>query len=109
MKSSRLLLWAESWSTDVGASELDAEDTLHVAEDLLVWLCGTVLERSDDLWGGVALGGQVFLCHLWLHLLALGGDGATDDLTDGVWLDDVVGAIDLGQVLALDSWLRGLV
>lgn len=105
---SSLLLWSESWSTNVGTSQLDAENALHVGEHLLVWSGGTVLELLDNGGSGVAFGGQVLLGHLWLHLLALGRDGVTDNLADGVWLDDIVRAVDLGQVLALDTWLGGL-
>lgn len=105
---SSLLLWSESWSTNVGTSQLDAENALHVGEHLLVWSGGTVLELLDNGGSGVALGGQVLLGHLWLHLLALGRDGVTDNLADGVWLDDIVRAVNLGQVLALNTWLGGL-
>ena len=108
LMSARLLLWSESWSTNVGTSELDTENALHVGKDLLVWSGGSVLELSDNGWSGVALGGQVLLGHLWLHLLALGGDGAADDLADGSWLDDIIRAVDLGQVLTLNTRLGGL-
>lgn len=105
---SSLLLWSEPWSTNVGTSQLDAENALHVGEHLLVWSGGTVLELLNNRGGGVALGGQVLLGHLWLHLLALGRDGVTDNFADRVWLDDIVGAVDLGQMLSLDTWLGGL-
>ena len=102
---SSLLFWSESWGTNVGTSQLDAENALHVGEHLLVWSGGTVLELLDNGGGGVALGGQVLLGHLWLHLLALGRDGVTDNLADSVGLDDIVGAVDLGQMLSLNTWL----
>lgn len=105
---SRLLLWSESWGTNIGTSQLDAENALHVGKDLLIRGCGSVLELGDNGGGSVALGSQVLLGHLWLHLLALCGDGVADGLADGGWLDNVVGAVDLGQVLALDTWLGGL-
>jgi hypothetical protein len=38
----------------------------------------------------VALGRQVLLRHLRLHLRALVGDHGTDFFTDCVWLDDIV-------------------
>lgn len=105
---SSLLLWSKSWSTNVGTSQLDSENALHIGEHLLVWSGGTVLELLNNGGGGVAFGCQVLLGHLWLHLLTLGRDGVTNHLADGVWLDDIVGAVDLGQVLSLNTWLRGL-
>lgn len=104
-----LFLLGELLSTDVSASELDVEHTLHGAEDLLVGCRGATLEVLDDGHGGVALGGQLLLG----HLVALLGTAALDRVSDGVAhglrLDDVVAAVDLGQVLALGGTrLRGL-
>jgi hypothetical protein len=101
------LLVGELGGTNVGAAQLDVEDTLHGGQDLLVGGSGSPLKVSDDTLGGVALGGQVLLGHLGLHLLTGLGDDVADLLAHGVGLDDVVGSIHLGQTLALDA-ARGL-
>ena len=54
---SSLLLWSESWSTNVGTPQLDTENALHIGEHFLVWSGGTVLELLNNGGGGVALGG----------------------------------------------------
>jgi hypothetical protein len=53
--------------------------------------------------GGVALGRQILLRHLGLHLLSLLGDGIADLLADRVGLDDVVAAVYLCEMLAFDA------
>ena len=102
------LLLSKLRGTDVVAAQLDVEDPLHVAEDLLVGLGGAALEVGDDGGGGVAAGGEVLLGHLGLGGLAGLGDGGADVLADGVGLDDVVGAVDLREALALGAALGGL-
>lgn len=97
---SHLLLLGELGSANVGTAKLDVEHPLHGGKHLLVRGGGASLEVSDDTLGGVALGGEVLLCHLGLHLLPGTGDGIADGLADCVGLDDVVGAIDLGETLA---------
>lgn len=96
-----LLFLGELLCSDVRASQLDVEDTLHGTQDLLVGRSGTALEVLDDGDGGVALGGEFLLG----HLVALVGtallDGIGNLVADGLGLDNVVAAVDLGQVLAL--------
>lgn len=95
-----LFLLGKLGGTNVAAAELDVEDTLHVGEDLLVGGGGTTLKVGNDGLGGVALGGEVLLGHLGLHLLTGLGDDVADALADGVGLDNVVGSVDLGETLA---------
>jgi hypothetical protein len=104
-----LLLWTELWRTNITSSQLDAQNSLHISQDLLIRGGGATLEIGYNRWGSVALGGEVLLRELWLHLLAAIGDGTTDNLADCVWLDNVVGSIDLGQMLTFTtSGLRTL-
>lgn len=105
---SSLLLRRESRLPDIATTQLDAKHALHVPQDLLVRGGGAALEVGDDALGGVALGGEVFLGHLGLHLLAPLGDDGADVLADGRGLDDVVGPVDLGEMLAFDTWAGGL-
>lgn len=95
------LLVGELGGTNVAAAELDVEDTLHVGEDLLVGSGSATLKVGNDGLCGVALGGEVLLGHLGLHLLTGLGDDVANLLADGVGLDDLVGAVDLGHALAL--------
>lgn len=78
------------------AAQLDVEDALHGAQDLLVRDGGTALELGDDAGGGVAPRGEVLLCHLGLHLLPGCADGVSDYFAHRVWLDDVVATVYLG-------------
>ena len=102
------LLLRELGCPDVIAPQLDVQHLLHGAEHLLVGLRGAALEVGDDRRRGVAAGGEVLLGHLGLDLLAGLGDGGADVLADGVGLDDVVGAVDLGEALAIGVALGGL-
>jgi len=106
-----LLLGAELGLADAGAPQLDVEDALHGGEHLLVGGCGAALKVGDDGLGGVALCGEVLLGHLGLNLLTGSRDDIADGLADGVGLDDVVGAVDLGEALAFNggAGLRGIV
>lgn len=61
---------------------------------------GAALKVLDDGHGGVALGGEFLLCHLVSFLGTALLDGIGDGETDGLGLDDIVAAVDLGQVLA---------
>lgn len=93
---------------NVAAAQLDVEDALHGRQHLLVRGGGAALKVGDDGGRRVALGGQVLLRHLGLHLLTRRRDDVADLLADRLGLDDVVGPVDLGQVLALDGGSRGL-
>lgn len=103
-----LLLGGELGSANVATPQLNVEDPLHGGEDLLIGGAGAALEVGDNCGSGVALGGEVLLGHLRLHLGSGLGDGVADLLADGVGLDDVVGAVDLGEALAFDGGLGGL-
>jgi hypothetical protein len=96
-----LLLLGELWGANVSAAKLDVEHPLHGGKNLLVRSRGASLKVGDDTLGGIALGGEVLLRHLRLHLLSGAGDGIADGLADCVGLDNVVGAIDLGETLAI--------
>lgn len=62
--------------------------------------CAT-LKVTDDVGRCVALGGQVLLCHLGLHLLPGGADGVTDYLAYCVGLDNVVATVDFCEMLTI--------
>lgn len=72
----------------------NVEHPLHVAQQFLVWSCGSALEIGDDCGGGVALGGKVLLCHgRSLVVLGLGaclGDGLSDGGANSLRLHDIV-------------------
>lgn len=97
---SSLLLLGELFGTDPSTTELDVKHTLHGTEDLLVGRGGTALEVLDDSHGGVALGGEFLLGHLVALLGTALLDSVSDEVADSLGLDDVVAAVDLGQVLA---------
>jgi hypothetical protein len=96
----RLFLFGELLSTNVCATELNIEHTLHRAKNLLIGGGGTTLEVLDNGHGGVALGGEFLLSHLVALLSAASLDSITDGVADSLRLDDVVATVDLGQVLA---------
>jgi hypothetical protein len=102
-KALSLLLGGKLGRTKVASAELDVEHALHGGEHLLVRRSGTALKLGDDVLCGVALCGQVLLGHLGLHLLTGSSNDITDFLADCVGLDDVVGAVDLGQTLTLTT------
>lgn len=99
MLPSCLLLLGEFGSANVAAAQLDVEDALHVGKDLLVGGSGAALKVGDNGLSGVALCGEVLLGHLGLHLLTGLRDDVADGLANGVWLDNVVGSVDLGETL----------
>lgn len=86
---------------DARASQFDVEDTLEGGEHFLVGLGSTPLEIGNDSRCGVALGSEVFLGHLGLHLGTLLLDGVAYVLADRFWFDDLVAAVDLGHALTL--------
>jgi hypothetical protein len=102
-----LFLLRELLSTDVGTTEFNIQHALHGTEYLLVGGGGATLEVLDDGDGGVALGGEFLLGHLVALLVAALLDGIADDGADGLRLDDVVAAVDLGEVLAFGSACLG--
>jgi hypothetical protein len=104
-----LLLGSELGSTDITTPQLDVENALHGPENLLVGGSGATLKVGDDGGGGVAAGGKILLGHLGLHGTPGLGDGIANLLADGVGLDDIVGAVDLGEALAFDCGLCGCV
>jgi len=86
--------------SDATTTELHVEHALHRAQDLLIGSGGTALKVLNDGNCGVALSGEFLLRHLVALLVAALLDGVGDFVADGLGLDDVVTAIDLGQVLA---------
>jgi len=103
-----LLLRTKLRSANIAPPQLDAQNPLHARQDLLVRGSGAPLEISDDARRRVALGGQVLLGHLGLHLLPPLRDDGAHFLADGARLDDIVGSVDLGQMLTFDTWFGGL-
>lgn len=67
----------------------------------MVWCGGTTLKVLDNGDGGVALGGEFLLGHLVALLGTALLDGICDGVADGLRLDDIVTAVDLGEVLAI--------
>lgn len=95
-----LLLLGELFFTDVSTTELNVEHALHGTEHLLVRRGAATLKVLDDGDGGVALGGEFLLGHLVPFIGAALLDRISHLEADGLGLDDVVAAVDLGQVLA---------
>ncbi len=92
------------WLSHFIPSENNIEHALHAAQQLLVWSCGSALKVSNDGGCRVALCCEILLCH-GRSLIVLGfgaglGDGLADCGAYGLWLDDVVGAVDFGEALA---------
>lgn len=98
-----LLLVRELGLADARSSQLHVQDPLHGAEHLLVGRGIAPLKAGDDGGRRVALCRQVLLGHLGLDLLPGGGNDAADLLADRVGLDDVVGAVDLCEALAVTA------
>lgn len=67
----------------------------------MVWGGGATLEILHNGDGGVALGGEFLLGHLVALLSSALLDGICDGVADGLGLNDIVTAVDLGQVLAI--------
>jgi hypothetical protein len=103
-----LFLRTKPRRANVRAAQLDAQDPLHASEDLLVGRGCPALEVRDDGLRRVAFCGEVLLRHFGLHLLALLRDDGADLLADGGGLDDVVRAVNLGEMLAFDAGFGGL-
>ena len=104
----RSLLLPEARRADVVPAQLDAEHLLHGREHLLVGRGGAALEVGDDGLRGVAARGEVLLRQLEPVALSLARDDLADVGADGLGLDNVLAAVDLGQVLPLDAGSRGL-
>ena len=103
-----LLLRTKSRRTNIASPQLNPQNLLHRRQDLLVRGRRSALEVRNDTLGRVALGRQVLLCHLRLHLLSLLRDGVADFLANCVGLDDVITAVDFGEMLAFDAGFGGL-
>jgi hypothetical protein len=103
-----LLLGTKSRRANITSPELNTQNLLHRSQDLLIWGRRSTLEIRYDTLCGVALGRQIFLRHLGLHLLSLLGDGITDLLSDRVGLDNVVAAINFSEMLAFNARFRCL-
>ena len=93
------LLW-KLGLPDIGSPQFHTEHSLHGTQDLLIRLCGSSLEILHNADGGVALCGEILLAHFGCHFVAAFDDGLCDLETDGLGLDDFVGAVDFSQVLA---------
>lgn len=95
-----LLLLRELLLSDARTPQLNVQHALHGTEDLLVRSGGTALEVLNNGDGGVALSGEFLLSHLVAFLVSALLDRIRHLVADGLGLDDVVAAVDLGQVLA---------
>ena len=108
-----LFLLGEFGLTNLVTTEDNVEHTLHVSEKLLIRCRSAALEVCDDGGCGVALCSQVLLCHCGaLVVLRLGTslcDGLADDGTDGLGLDDVIGAVYFGKTLTFAGGTLGSV
>ena len=100
-----LLLGTKPWRTNITSPELNTQNLLHRRQDLLIWGCRSTLKVGYDTLCGVALGRQILLRHLGLHLLSLLGDSITDLLSDRVGLDNIVAAIDFSEMLPFNAGL----
>ena len=104
-----LLLRTKSRRTNIASPQLNTQNLLHRPKNLLIRRRTSSLEVRDNRLSSIALCSQILLCHLGLHLLALRGDDIADFLADGVGLDDVVAAVNFGEMLAFDAGFGGLV
>lgn len=95
-----LLLLRELLLPDARTPQLNVQHALHGTEDLLVRSSSTALEVLNNSDGGVALGGEFLLSHLVAVLVSALLDRIGHLVANGLGLDDVVAAVDLGQVLA---------
>ena len=98
-----LLFLRELLLPDVRASQLDVQHALHGAKHLLVWCGCAPLEVLDDGDCGVAFGGELLLCHLVALVRSALLDGVCYLQPDGLGLDNVVAAVDFGEMLAFNS------
>jgi hypothetical protein len=77
----------------------------HGAQQFLVRRGSASFEVGNNCGGRVALGGKVFLCHggalVVLGLGACFGDCLAHERANRLGLDNVIGAVDLGETLAL--------
>lgn len=97
------LLGAQAGSTNVGAPQLDVEHPLHLGENGLVGRGSTTLVRGDSCGCLSDLLAQSSLGHGRLEFLSALLNGLSDFLSDSLGLDDVVGAVDLGEALTLST------
>ena len=95
----RLFLLGELLFPDVSAPQLDVEHALHGTQNLLVRGGGALLEVLDDGGDGVAFGGEFLLGHFIGLLVPALLDCVCDLGANSLGLDDIVAAVDLGQVL----------
>jgi hypothetical protein len=98
-----LFLGAKSRRTNIIATQFNTQDLFHSCKNLLVWSCRATLKIGDNSGRRVALGRQILLCHLGLHLLPSIGNHLADVLADCGWLDDIITTVDLCETLAFDS------
>lgn len=98
-KQTRLFLLGKLFTPNIIATQLDVQHPLHCTQHLLVWCGGPLLEVLDDRRGGVALGGEFLLGHLVGFLVATLLDGICDLGSHCLGLDDIIAAVDLGQML----------
>lgn len=94
------LLGAQARGANVSAPQLDIEHSLHLGENSLVRRSSTALVCSNSCRCLANLLAQIGLGHSGLELLAGLLDSFPDVLSDCLGLDNVIGAVDLGQTLA---------
>lgn len=94
------LLGTQARGANVSAPQLDVEHSLHLGENGLVRRSSTTLVCSDGCCCLANLLAQLGLGHSGLELLTGLLDSLSDFLSDGLGLDNVIGAVDLGKTLA---------
>jgi hypothetical protein len=108
LPASLLFLRTKSRCANITSPQLNTENLLHRCQNLLIRGRRSALEVRDDTLCGIAFGRQILLRHFRLHLLSLLGDGIADFLADRVGLDDVVAAVNFGEMLAFDTGFGSL-
>lgn len=108
-----LFLLGEFGLSNLVTTEDNVEHTLHVSEKLLIRCRSAALEVCDDGRGRVALGCKIFLRHGGAFVVFRLGtrfrDGLADNGTDGLGLDDVIGAVYFGKTLTFAGSTLGSV
>ncbi|KAB8342924.1 hypothetical protein FH972_022521 [Carpinus fangiana] len=102
---------AQAFSSAMGGrrvlDEDDVQHALHIAQHLLVGRGAAALKVRDDGRRRVALSRKILLRHggsfVVLRVRARGLDRIADLCANGLGLDNVVGAVNLSQVLAFDG------
>ena len=102
-----LLLRPKSRLPNSSPPQLDPEDPLHSAQDLLIRRRRAPLKILHNRHRRVALGCEIFLRHFRRDLVPPLHDRLSDFQAYGLRLDDLVASVDFGQMLAFDGGFLG--